>query len=219
MAQYSSTKSERSRFRCKSNSFRFSRSAAFSPVGSHERKRFSGRVIAATNRSIDELRRSGSFRDDFFYRLCSDVITVPTLRQRLNENSGELEDLLLLTINRTVGETSQELADLVRLAIEKDLGRGYRWPGNVRELEQCVRRVLLTRGYKGDHKAVAPDLRAKMLRGIEEGTYNAQELISDYCKLLYERHGTYEEVAHRTNLDRRTVKKHVTGADNRRENR
>ncbi len=185
---------------------------AFSPVGSHEKKRFGGRVIAATNRAIDELRRSGIFRDDFFYRLCSDVITVPTLRQRLDEDPGELEDLLMLTINRIIGEPSRELTDLVSAVIEKDLGRSYRWPGNVRELEQCVRRVLLTRGYKGDHKAVAPDLRAKLLNGIEDGAYNAQELISDYCKLLHNRHGTYEEVARRTNLDRRTVKKHVTGA-------
>ena len=47
---------------------------SFTSLGSHERKRFAGRVIAATNRPLDELRATGQFRDDFYYRLCS-VIT------------------------------------------------------------------------------------------------------------------------------------------------
>src|SRR5256885_693597 len=51
----------------------------FTALGGHEKRRFSGRVIAATNRRLDELRRDGRFRDDFFFRLCSDVIEVPTL--------------------------------------------------------------------------------------------------------------------------------------------
>src|SRR5881296_2538277 len=66
----------------------------FTPVGGHEKKRFSGRVIAATNRSLDDLRERKLFRDDFFYRLCSDLITVPPLRQRLREAPEEL-DLLI----------------------------------------------------------------------------------------------------------------------------
>jgi transcriptional regulator with PAS, ATPase and Fis domain len=49
----------------------------FSPVGSHEKRRFEGRVIAATNRSVHRLRKNGQMREDFFYRLCSDMITVP----------------------------------------------------------------------------------------------------------------------------------------------
>jgi transcriptional regulator with PAS, ATPase and Fis domain len=49
----------------------------FCPVGSHEPARFRGRVIAATNRPLDKLREQGLFRDDFFYRLCSDIIHVP----------------------------------------------------------------------------------------------------------------------------------------------
>ena len=59
-------------------------------VGGHGRKRFSGRVIAATNRPLGALRREGRFRDDFFYRLCSDVIEMPTLRRRIAEAPGEL---------------------------------------------------------------------------------------------------------------------------------
>jgi hypothetical protein len=58
----------------------------FTPVGSHEKLRFSGRVISATNRDINQLRKEGEFRDDLYYRLCSDVIEVPSLHQRLKEN-------------------------------------------------------------------------------------------------------------------------------------
>jgi len=58
----------------------------FTPVGGRDKKRFSGRVIAATNQRLDALRREGRFRDDFFYRLCSDIIEVPTLRQRIAES-------------------------------------------------------------------------------------------------------------------------------------
>ena len=61
----------------------------YTPVGSHESKRFEGRVIAATNRSLAELRSAGAFRHDFYYRLCSDVIEVPPLRLRLAERPEE----------------------------------------------------------------------------------------------------------------------------------
>jgi DNA-binding transcriptional regulator LsrR (DeoR family) len=45
--------------------------------------------------------------------------------------------------------------------------------------------------------------------GIENQSIDSQELISGYCALLYERYGTYEEVARRMNLDRRTVRRHI----------
>ncbi len=181
----------------------------FSPVGSHEKERFRGRVIAATNRPLDQLRATGQFRDDFYYRLCSDVITVPPLRQRIAEDTRELDDLVAHLVLRLTGETSPEAVGMVQAALDTGLGRNYPWPGNVRELEQAVRRILLTRHYAGDHKAVAPDLRSQLVAGVEHGTLDADAVLSGYCQLLYERHGTYEEVARRTKLDRRTVKAYL----------
>jgi DNA-binding NtrC family response regulator len=181
----------------------------FSPVGGHEKFRFRGRVIAATNKPLEKLRRSGQFRDDFFYRLCSDVITVPPLRQRIQEDPCELDDLIGLIVLRLTGDRTPEMIGMVRSVLDVSPGKNYAWPGNVRELEQAVRRILLTRRYEGDHKAVAPDLRGHLLDGIESGALDADALLSAYCALLYERHRTYEEVARRTNLDRRTVKAYV----------
>jgi len=181
----------------------------FSPVGGHEKKRFQGRVIAATNRDINELRYQGRFRDDFFYRLCSDTITVPPLRQRLEEDPNELRGLLSYAVERMVGNPSPELVEIVQNVISKTLGDHYPWPGNVRELEQCVRRVLIKRSYVGDERKISPDERTSLLRGIDSGEIDAQTLLGKYCLMLYKRFGTFEEVARRTNLDRRTVKKHI----------
>lgn len=183
----------------------------FSPVGGHEKKRFQGRVLAATNRDINKLRAQRRFRDDFFYRLCSDTITVPPLRQRLEEDPDELNGLLSHTVERLIGKPSLELADIVRDVILKELGNHYPWPGNVRELEQCVRRVLIKRSYSGDDKEINPDEKAYLLSGIETGSMDAQTILSNYCMMLYKQYGTFEEVARRVKLDRRTVKKYING--------
>lgn len=182
----------------------------FSPVGSHDKRQFRGRVIAASNRSIDDLREKELFRDDFFYRLCSDVIIVPQLAQRLKENPAELDELVALIVRRITGQTSEELTNLICSAIYNGVGREYNWPGNVRELEQCARRILLTRNYSGDRKCKTPDLQTEIQNRIKARTYTAQDLIANYCTLLYKHHGTYEETARHAGLDRRTVKKYVT---------
>ena len=181
----------------------------FTPVGSHEKLRFQGRVIAATNRPLDELRRNGQFRDDFYYRLCSDVIIVPPLRRRIEEEPRELEALAENILRRMIGEAGVPYARLVFDVINRDLGKGYPWPGNVRELEQAVRRIILTRHYRGDKVTAPADQLEQLMADIDMGTMDAQALLAEYCTLLYRRHGSYEEVARRTKLDRRTVKKYV----------
>ena len=183
---------------------------SFSPVGSHDNKPFRGRIIAATNRSLTELRREGSFRADFYYRLCSDVIEVPPLRQQLAEDPASLEQLLENLLVRILGKADRVLAGSIRQALKRDLPADYRWPGNVRELEQAVRRILLNGRYAGDpsaHSAAEENLQSI----ADAGELDAQQLLTCYCRQLYQRFGTYEEVARRTQLDRRTVKKYIQG--------
>jgi len=187
----------------------------YTPVGSHESKRFEGRVIAATNRSLADRREAGAFRDDFYYRLCSDVIEVPPLRLRLAERPEEMNELLEHLVERIVGEKSDELAAIAQTAIAAGVGQSYAWPGNVRELEQAVRRILMTAAYDPGPHAAARDLGDRLLSSIEQGTADAHEVLAMYCALLHRRHGTYEEVARRTKLDRRTVKKYVLEATGR----
>jgi DNA-binding NtrC family response regulator len=185
----------------------------FSPVGSHEKLRFNGRVMAATNKPLDRLRREGQFRDDFFYRLCSDIIVVPSLRRRLEEDPRELDAMLAHVVLRMLGESAPDLVRMVREVIERDVGPHYPWPGNVRELEQAVRRILLTNHYVGHLDTTARDEGPRELAAsMEAGGLDAQGLLSAYCAMLHERFGTYEEVARRTRLDRRTVKRYVERA-------
>ena len=183
----------------------------FTPLGGHERKRFAGRVIAATNRALAALRRDGRFRDDFFYRLCSDVIEVPTLRQRISESPAELDQLVSLLVERIIGTPSPELVATVLEAFENILPRGYAWPGNVRELEQAVRRILLKGGYAGDTPQATQSEDDALVAKLRAGILTADELLRGYCVMLYQRLGTYTEVAKRTGLDPRTSRKYVEG--------
>ena len=180
----------------------------FSPVGSHRINRFDGRIIAATNQPIDQLVADGRMRPDFYYRLCSDVITVPPLRDRIRDDPAELDDLLIVIVAKTLGTDSAAIVGQLRHLIDKQLGLEYDWPGNVRELAQCVRRLLLNQSYTGFK---VPDSRgvSDLSIGEETGEIDAQSLVKKYCYVLYQRYGTYGEVARRTKLDRRTVKKHI----------
>ena len=181
----------------------------FSPVGSHRINRFDGRVIAATNRPVDQLVAEGAMRPDFYYRLCSDVITVPTLKSRIKDDPAELDDLLTVLVAKTLGTDSAETVKQLRQLIDDQLGPDYDWPGNVRELAQCVRRMLLNQTYTGysrptENKAFRP------FSDEDAGEIDVQSLVKKYCFSLYQRYGTYGEVARIAKLDRRTVKKYIT---------
>ena len=184
----------------------------FSPVGSHEKLRFYGRVIAATNRPIEQLREEGKFRDDFYYRLCSDCIRVPSLSERIQENPEELTELVEHFCGAISGAKDTDLIGRVLEVIDKKLGGpDYCWPGNVRELAQCIRRVILKRDYEG-HVSPSSSQEGALADSMREGNLTADELLDSYCKILYKQHGTYEKVAKLTALDRRTVKKRIQGA-------
>jgi transcriptional regulator with AAA-type ATPase domain len=177
----------------------------FTPVGGREKKRFSGRVIAATNQPLERLRGDGRFRQDFFYRLCSDVIRVPTLRERIAESGAELAALVRILVERIAG--SSLLVDKVM----ENLPEGYAWPGNVRELEQAVRRILLTGRYTPEIGGGRDEDEALMEK-LRAGELTAAELLARYSAMLHRRLGTYAEVAKRTGLDPRTTRKHVESA-------
>jgi transcriptional regulator with AAA-type ATPase domain len=171
----------------------------FTPVGGRDRKRFPGRVVAATNRPLDRLRSEGRFRDDFFYRLCSDVIEMPTLRQR---------------VARITGAVVPDLVTRVLEQLEASVPKDYLWPGNVRELEQAVRRILLTGRYVPEIARASADEDQQLVDQLRAGALTAAELLARYSAMLHRRLGTYAEVAKRTGLDPRTTRKHVEGARN-----
>ncbi len=181
----------------------------FCPIGSHEKKRFSGRVIAATNRDIEALREQHKFRDDLYYRLCSDVIEIPGLQQRIRENPTELRGLVASLIRRVIDAPDEALLDQLEQQIHSSVPIDYAWPGNVRELEQCLRQICLTGRYRPQLRRGTHD--SEVVFGVTEnkGEITATQLMQQYCQFLYERYGRYESVARITHLDRRTVKKYI----------
>jgi transcriptional regulator with GAF, ATPase, and Fis domain len=186
----------------------------FTPVGAHDTSRFNGRVIAATNRPRKDIMGGKIFREDFYYRLCSDIIDVPPLRTRIQQDPSELDSLLDFTIHRMTGLSSQKIIAKVKRIIDRRLGNHYSWPGNVRELEQCVRSVLLRRDYLGKQEQTDPSLSHFLCQGIQSQDLPVADLLSGYCTLLYDSLGTYEKVAQKTGLDRRTVKKYIMNRQN-----
>ena len=90
---------------------------------------------------------AGRFREDLYYRLCSDLITTTPLREQLADAPEDLHNLVLFTAQRIAGDDAEELAREVEAWIEGNLGRDYAWPGNIRELEQCVRNCLVRGEY------------------------------------------------------------------------
>lgn len=187
---------------------------AFSPVGSRETERFEGRIITATNRSMEELHNPSILRKDFYYRLCTDIIIVPPLRQRISEFPGELDHLLENRILKIIGTKSIPTLGMVKKIIFEKLGRRYGWPGNVRELEQYVRRILLNRQgtivHDTNELACTDQFSpaTSLADPISKGAITAQDLLKAYCYELYSKSGNIGDVARRTQLDRRTVKKY-----------
>ncbi|MDH3457677.1 MAG: sigma 54-interacting transcriptional regulator [Gemmatimonadota bacterium] len=180
----------------------------FQPVGDTVDRHFHGKIVAATNRDLAEAMRCGEFREDFYYRMCSDVIVTPSLYEQLRESPAVLGEFLRF-IARKVSETDADaLAEEAKGWIVENLGREYEWPGNFRELEQCVRSVLIHGEYQPPRMPARP-ARQETLGAIERGAFTADELLSRYCTLVYSQTGNYQETARRLGLDRRTVKSKV----------
>ena len=181
----------------------------FSRIGETAPRAFEGKLIAATNRDLAAEMRAGRFREDLYYRLCSDLIVTPSLREQLRDAPGELRNLVLFVSERVVGpDGAAGLADEVLACVERDLGPDYPWPGNVRELEQCVRNVLVRKEYRPP-AAPGSGRPGDVAAELERGGLTAEELLRRYCTLVYARTGSYQETARRLQLDRRTVKRHV----------
>jgi transcriptional regulator with PAS, ATPase and Fis domain len=108
-------------------------------------------------------------------------------------------------------DEAEALADEVMQAIEISPGLGYRWPGNFRELEQCVRSVMLRRSYQPGAPA-SGDARERIAHGMLSGSYSADDLLRNYCTLLYASSRNYNDVAKKLQVDWRTVRAKVDPA-------
>src|SRR5271163_2466824 len=127
----------------------------FHAVGDTAGRQFQGKLIAATNRDLAARIRTGDFREDLYYRLCSDQIVTPPLAEQLADSPQVLNELIVYMARRVAGAEGDQLWGEVALWIEENLGRDYAWPGNYRELDQCVKNVLIRRDYRPSRSAPA----------------------------------------------------------------
>jgi len=187
---------------------------SFSRLGESKPRPFDGKLITATNRDLAEEMRAGRFREDLYYRLCSDLIQTTPLRDQLADAPGDLHNLVLFIARRIAGDDAEELAREVEAWIDKSLGRSYAWPGNIRELEQCVRNCLVRGSYHPPRpKSLRTDESRQWLAAAEQGTLTAEDLLNHYCRWIYAQVGTYEATAERLGIDRRTVKRRIAGEE------
>ena len=110
---------------------------AFERVGGNETVRTDVRLIAATNRNLQEEAAQGRYRADLYYRLGVFTIHLPPLRER----GDDLPMLVRHYVRRFNRELCREVRDLTPEAF--DLLRGYSWPGNIRELQSVLKQALL----------------------------------------------------------------------------
>ena len=130
------------------------------PVGATEALRFDARIVAATNKDLEQEVKGQRFREDLFYRLNVIELTVPPLRERI-------EDIPLLA-KHFVAKSAR-----VQNSAEKSIARdamealaNYEWPGNVRELENAIERAYILSDGEIDIESFPQKLREKTGRSF-----------------------------------------------------
>jgi PAS domain S-box-containing protein len=112
-------------------------SGEFERIGSEQTIKVDVRVVAATNRNLQEESEKGSFRQDLFFRLNVYPITIPPLRQRV-------EDIPML-IKHFTSKIGSKIGRKIKHISKADINKlqAYSWPGNVRELENVLERAII----------------------------------------------------------------------------
>ena len=132
----------------------------FERVGGNKTIRVDVRLIASTNRDLQEEVRQGRFREDLFYRLNVVPINLPPLRLR----GDDLKDLVEFYVAHFARKHGKVIGGVTPLAMERL--RGYRWPGNVRELQNTLERAVIMAPQEGPVEV--PEL------GLEEKSNGAR---------------------------------------------
>ncbi len=120
---------------------RFLAEHSFERVGSSKTIKVDVRVIAATNRNLENMVEEGRFRSDLYYRLNIVPIILPPLRERKEDIPLLVEDFLV-RFNKIYNKIVKLTDRALRVLIE------YPWPGNVRELENCIQRIVVLSNKK-----------------------------------------------------------------------
>jgi len=128
--------------------------AEFTKLGSNKRIEVDVRIVAATNRDLENMMVSGDFREDLYYRLKVIELTVPALRERPDE-IATLTDFFVARYSRKYNRPARPISDELRQLFSR-----YEWPGNIRELENMIKRVVILQ----DEQLVVREIQRNMQR-------------------------------------------------------
>ncbi len=141
---------------------RFLDNGQFRRVGEVEERKSNARIIAATNKNLDQYIEEKKFREDLYYRLSVAVIKIPPLRER-KEDISALSQHFLQLYSKKMGKPVTRLHPKVC-----DIFQEYSWPGNVRELENTIEHALI---ISNGNEICVDDLPSKFL-GTQEKRKN-----------------------------------------------
>jgi chemotaxis protein methyltransferase CheR len=149
----------------------------FERLGSSGTIKVDVRIIAATNRNLEEEVRKGRFREDLWYRLSIFPITVPPLRERM-EDIALLVNFFVDKISKRLGKSIESIPVNVMNALQD-----YHWPGNVRELENVLERAVINSSGPKLHLV---DVLKKQSKNLTIAKKTLNEVERDYIVRVLE---------------------------------
>ncbi|MDK2972691.1 MAG: two-component system, NtrC family, response regulator AtoC [Candidatus Sumerlaeota bacterium] len=179
-------------------------SGEYQRVGESATRKCDVRIIAATNRNLEEMVESGEFRQDLYYRLNVVPIVLPPLRERRED----IEKLIAHFARRYGGGVEARFTDDALKAL-----LDYHWPGNIRELENAIEHALVLGDPSGilveDLPAAVQQHREKSAQAASPAAVGASSLedIEKRCLLsaLQKTNGNRTRAAHLLGITRRTL--------------
>ncbi len=172
-------------------------SGEFEKVGSSKTFRVDVRIIAATNKKLDQLVREKKFREDLYYRLNVFPIQLPALRER-KEDIPEIVNGIL--------KQNAELSGISKAAMEILLQ--HDWRGNVRELESALKRAFVFANAEQRKIIQLADLPEEV---VKEKRLHYEELVLDALRLKKFSHSAFSEIAAELEVNRTLISENFRG--------
>lgn len=185
---------------------RFLQDKTFTRVGGDKILTSDVRIIAATNKNLEDMIRNGEFREDLYYRINVIQIKIPPLRERIDDLPLLIDHFIKLSgrkFNKKIKGISEEGLEVLA---------SYNWPGNIRELENLIERLtlitspksIITKGEIITHLAIK---EGEKTTDMDLSLQQAKEkLEKEYItSLLKKYHGNIQKVAQGAKIDRKAI--------------
>ena len=171
-------------------------------IGARKPQHINVRIIAASNKNIDNLIKSGAFREDLFFRINVINVELPPLRERDND--------ILLLISHFTEKYAEEMGKKIPVFSTESLKvlKNYTWPGNVRELENIIQRLIVMTENKQINVSDLPSImRFSAINKNFDLNKSLSEIEAEHIKnILDSTKGNKTRAAEILGIDRKTLR-------------